>query len=63
MNCTSFKKITIVECIKVYFGKNCSHQCSVNCYMVYSCDRYTGQCEEGCKPGWTGDTCTLGILF
>lgn len=45
-------------CPSGYYGKNCSyHQCSKNCKVVNDCDRFTGQCDGGCKPGWTGITC------
>lgn len=47
----------IIECLEGYHGKNCLNRCSVNCKLTNRCDRYTGQCIEGCNPGWIGDTC------
>lgn len=52
---------TVVVCKSGYHGKNCSYQCSINCEMIrdemIKCDRFTGECDSGCKPGWTGTTC------
>lgn len=28
--------------------------------MIKSCDRVTGKCDNGCKPGWAGTTCDKG---
>ncbi|XP_078327578.1 uncharacterized protein LOC111116527 isoform X3 [Crassostrea virginica] len=49
-NCTT-------ECDPGFYGKHCIHSCSENCYVNGSCDRFYGECEGGCKPGWTGITC------
>lgn len=53
----NFKNYTFVACQSGYFGYNCSYQCSPNCKVTNNCDRFTGQCDRGCKPGWTGVTC------
>lgn len=54
-------------CPSGYDGKNCSnHQCSKNCKVANDWDRFTGQCDGECKPGWTGITCdysTFVLLF
>lgn len=47
----------VQECPPGYYGNDCRYQCSVNCYGNRSCDQSTGQCEGGCQPGWSGDTC------
>lgn len=47
----------IVECQQGHYGKDCSQKCSMNCYLEDHCDRFNGKCDEGCKPGWTGNTC------
>lgn len=53
--------IIIVECLIPYFGKNCSDKCSAFCNVTGGCDRITGRCDGGCKPGWTGNTCDQKI--
>lgn len=49
-----------LECPPGYYGNDCRYQCSLNCNVRNSCDISTGQCEGGCKPGWTGNTCNQG---
>lgn len=49
-----------VVCVSGYYGKNCSNQCSINCDMASSCDKLTGECDRGCKPGWSGIHCDQG---
>lgn len=53
----NFKNYKFLACQSGYFGYNCSYQCSPNCNVTNNCDRFTGQCDGGCKPGWTGITC------
>lgn len=36
------------------------NSCSENCIETGRCDRFTGNCEGGCKSGWTGTTCANG---
>lgn len=50
----------VVVCDSGHYGKNCSAQCSINCNISNRCDRVTGKCEGGCKPGWTGFHCDQG---
>lgn len=45
------------ECQQGYYGRDCTGRCSVNCYHTSRCDRFSGHCNEGCKPGWAGNTC------
>lgn len=47
----------ILECQLGYYGENCRNWCSVNCNVTRRCDRFTGSCNGGCQPGWTGNTC------
>lgn len=47
----------IVECRQGHYGKDCSQKCSINCNLENQCNRFNGKCDEGCKPGWTGNTC------
>lgn len=50
-------KITIVECMIGYYGKDCSNQCSTTCNVTIGCDKILGRCDGGCKLGWTGNIC------
>lgn len=50
----------IVACGSGLYGEDCMHQCSPNCNEGNTCDRFTGQCIGGCKPGWTGTMCDQG---
>ncbi|XP_078328528.1 fibroblast growth factor receptor 1-A-like isoform X2 [Crassostrea virginica] len=36
------------------YGINCGKPCGPNCQ---GCNRFTGVCEFGCLPGWTGPSC------
>nr|XP_022304116.1 uncharacterized protein LOC111111421 isoform X2 [Crassostrea virginica] len=45
------------ECPPGFYGIDCLYNCSQNCNVTRRCDRFTGKCEGGCKPGWTGATC------
>lgn len=49
--------IFFTECRDGFYGKSCVHQCSENCYVTRRCDKITGKCFKGCKPGWRTDTC------
>lgn len=56
--------MSILECPHYgYYGKNCENRCSVNCYVTRGCDRVTGRCKRGCKPGWTTATCKQSRYF
>lgn len=46
-----------LECPAGYYGNDCRYHCSLNCDVTSICDKSSGQCEGGCKPGWTGATC------
>lgn len=39
-----------VVCYSGVYGNNWVKQCSINCNMIWSCDRVTGECDRGCKP-------------
>lgn len=49
-----------LECPPGYYGNDCRYQCSLNCYVTSACEKFTGQCIGGCKPGWTGIKCNHG---
>lgn len=47
-------------CSTGFYGINCSEQCNNNCNETTKCDRFTGDCDGGCEPGWTAITCDDG---
>lgn len=47
----------IAACSAGFYGKNCSEECSSNCNVAKECDKITGACNGGCKPGWIGIIC------
>nr|AJA37898.1 fucolectin-related molecule [Littorina littorea] len=40
------------ECEGSRYGHSCELQCSAQCGGDGSCDRNTGQCQDGCQPGY-----------
>ena len=53
----------ISECPNGYYGPDCIQSCSQHhCKMDTVCDRSNGiiNCQGGCQPGYTGDTCKEG---
>lgn len=66
LKCSHSKESTlliILECPLGKYGNDCSKQCSTNCDVTSRCDRFTGECDGGCKPGWTGIICDQGKCF
>ena len=53
----------LLECPPGFYGNDCLYNCSQNCNVTRRCDRFTGKCEGGCKPGWTGATCYQSIVL
>lgn len=53
------EKLIITECMAGYYGKDCLKQCSTSC--ASSCNRISGHCDHGCKPGWAGNACDKKI--
>lgn len=53
------EKLIITECMAGYYGKDCLKQCSTSC--ASSCNRISGHCDHGCKPGWAGNACNKKI--
>lgn len=49
-----------LECIDNFFGQNCKEICNVTCK---GCNRTTGICDTGCKPGWRDIYCHKGICL
>ena len=53
VKCNSFNK----ACVNGTYGNNCVYNCSGNCLNDSPCNRQTGYCEGGCKPGYTNAFC------
>ena len=47
----------VVECRNWTYGNNCVHNCSGNCLNDSTCNKQTGHCDRGCKPGYTNALC------
>lgn len=52
--------LILQACQYGHFGKDCSEKCDAKCT---GCDVYSGLCDSGCQPGWTGKNCSGGIVF
>lgn len=53
----SMPKIHVAVCQPGYYGNSCTGICSENCFKSTNCDRFTGDCNGGCKQGWMGSKC------
>lgn len=51
--------VSSIACPVGSFGYDCQAKCSVHCAVPGRCDRVTGECEDGCQPGWKGVTCDV----
>lgn len=51
------------ECMRGWYGVNCSRPCVGYCKDGTTCNHVTGQCNGGCNAGWTGIFCYKGIFF
>ncbi|KAK6990663.1 delta-like protein 4, partial [Biomphalaria glabrata] len=45
------------ECQEGKWGDNCSSPCSSNCITYDTCNKMTGECQGGCKPGFQTPNC------
>jgi hypothetical protein len=54
------KKISLIACQAGHYGENCLQRCSDNCKVTNRCNRFRGECDGGCKPGWKLPTCQQG---
>nr|XP_022311651.1 multiple epidermal growth factor-like domains protein 6 [Crassostrea virginica]XP_022311652.1 multiple epidermal growth factor-like domains protein 6 [Crassostrea virginica]XP_022311653.1 multiple epidermal growth factor-like domains protein 6 [Crassostrea virginica]XP_022311654.1 multiple epidermal growth factor-like domains protein 6 [Crassostrea virginica]XP_022311655.1 multiple epidermal growth factor-like domains protein 6 [Crassostrea virginica]XP_022311656.1 multiple epidermal growth len=52
----------VTVCQNGTYGNNCVYSCSVNCLNDSPCDKRTGQCNSGCKPGYTNALCNERCL-
>ncbi|XP_061196040.1 uncharacterized protein LOC133204332 [Saccostrea echinata] len=50
-------------CVSGTFGTDCKNNCSGHCLNDFICNRTTGQCDYGCKPGYKGELCNNGNYF
>lgn len=48
---------TCFACQHGKFGSECQQTCSTHCSGNGSCNLITGDCDNGCKDGWTGSKC------
>lgn len=48
-----------LECSAGYFGGNCASMCG-HCLNRTLCHHVTGNCVEGCLPGYKEPTCKTG---
>ena len=48
---------SVVVCKDGTYGNSCVYNCSGNCLNDFPCNRQTGQCDMGCKPGYINAFC------
>lgn len=61
--CMTYYSVMMVfylECDENFFGINCKEQCYTNCV---GCNKKTGVCDTGCKPGWKGMSCQESKIY
>ena len=50
----------IQACDIGHYGEQCTNECKArNCHGNEMCTKETGQCVDGCEPGWQGTACTI----
>lgn len=52
--------MTVTECNDGNHGYDCVNNCSGHCFNNTPCNKQTGQCDRGCKPGYTNNDCNNG---
>lgn len=52
--------MTVIGCDDGTYGYNCSNNCSGQCLNDSPCNKETGHCDRGCKPGYTNNSCNEG---
>lgn len=50
------------ECEDGTYGYDCTNNCSGHCLNVSTCNKQTGHCDKGCKPGYTNGDCNKGNI-
>ena len=48
------------ECRDGAYGYSCVNNCSGHCMNDSPCNKQTGHCDKGCKPGYTNAFCRKG---
>nr|XP_022311266.1 protein draper-like [Crassostrea virginica] len=59
---TELCEVIVQECEDGTYGQNCVYICSDNCLNGSPCNRQTGHCDTGCKPGYTNALCNEHCL-
>lgn len=54
---------TLTECVDGTFGFNCVNNCSGYCSNDSLCNKQTGHCDRGCKPGYSNSDCGKSKFF
>ena len=44
------------------YGKDCRQTCG-KCSGASHCDRFSGECPNGCMPGYYTALCNIGKMF
>lgn len=57
-----FKPLLVLACDNGTYGYNCVNNCSGHCLNDSPCNKQTGHCDWGCKPGYTNSKCSKGNL-
>ena len=60
--CLFYTTLLVSECVNSY-GKNCNRHCSGNCKFDDTCLPLNGGCPRGCRTGYLGDKCDIGIVL
>ena len=50
------------ECSDGAYGYGCVNNCSGHCMNDFPCNKQTGYCDRGCKPGYTDASCSKSKL-
>lgn len=50
------------ECEDGTYGYDCTNNCSGHCLKDSPCNKQTGHCSGGCKPGYTNSNCNKGKI-
>ena len=53
----------VAVCEDWTFGNDCINNCSGNCLDDSPCNKQTGYCEGGCKPGYTNAVCNKRKVY
>lgn len=57
-----FKYFFLLECRPGSYGPNCSLNCISYC-KEKSCDRNSGECLNGCTPGYEEPDCSMRKIY